>query len=115
RIDDIDRVSVEGRTYYKVEIDFRADQKKNDVDLYIAEDGTLLKTREDIRLDQAPAKVQEAAAKLAGQGGRDDDIERETVDGKVTYHVEIDLAKCDVDLKAVIAEDGTVIGQRVDD
>ena len=115
KVDDIDRVVVEGRTLYKVEIDQKGKQGDDDLNLYIAEDGALLKTREDIQFNQAPVAVQEAVTKLLGQGGKVDDVDREVAKGKVTYLVEIDRAGDDNDLKVVVAEDGSVLSQRADD
>jgi uncharacterized membrane protein YkoI len=108
KLDDIKRVNVGGRSLYLADIDHPGDY---DVKLHISGSGTLLKTREEIALSSAPAAVQEAARKLVPKGGKIDDVEKETANGKVTYMVEIDRPKAP-DLKIVFNADGSILSQR---
>jgi len=114
RVDDIDRIQIEGRTMYKVEVELQ-DRDDDDLKLYIAGDGALLKTREELRFNELPSAVQDAARKF---GGKVDDVEKEVSQGKISYHIEVDRdddKSGDNDLKIVFAEDGSILSQRSDD
>ena len=81
--------------------------------VHITADGSVVKSREDISLNQAPAAVKSAASALVPTGGRIDDVEREVSVSRTTYVVEIDV-KNGADIKAVFAEDGTLLSKRAD-
>lgn len=110
KLDEIKLINVEGRRLYVVDLDLSG---KRDLKLHITADGAVVKTREDVSLTQAPVAVKTTADGLVPTGGRIDDVEKEISNGKTTYVVDIDV-KNGNDIKAVIAEDGTLISQRAD-
>lgn len=110
RLEEIKQVTTEGRKLYLADFELPGQQ---DLKLYIAEDGSIVTTREDLAMAKAPAAVKAAAERLVPAGGRVDDLEKEITNGKTTYLVEIDT-KDGKDIKAVLAEDGTIISQRTD-
>lgn len=103
KLDEVDRVSFDGKTFYIAEIDMPGD---NDIDLYISEDGTLTRSVQEIPRKDVPEAVTRAA-EAAANGGKIDDIDKETAGETVTYHVEID--RPGPDLKLVISPDGNVV------
>lgn len=110
KLEEIKTVSTEGRTLYLADFELAGGQ---DLKLYIAENGSIVTTREDLAMAKAPAAVKAAAERLVPAGGRVEDLEKDVTDGKTTYRVEID-AKDGKDIKAVLAEDGTVISQKTE-
>jgi len=110
KIDDVKAVTVDGRTLYIGDVDFTND---DDLKVFVAEDGTLVKTRQDVRLSSIPDAVQAAVKKMVPQGGQAEDVDKEISGGKTTYLVEIDRPKSP-DLKVVFAEDGSVLSQQED-
>lgn len=108
KIDDVKQITVEGRTLYVAEVDLPGDR---DLKIHVSGTGSLLKTREDIPFSEAPAPVQEAAKKLVPQGGKVDDVDKETANGKVTYEVEIDRPNAK-DLKVLFSAEGAILSQR---
>lgn len=110
KLDEIKLINVEGRQLYVADLDLAG---KRDLKLHITADGTVVKSREDVSLAQAPVAVKAAAEKLVPTGGHIEDVEKEVSGSKTTYVVDIDV-KNGTDIKAVIAEDGTVISQRAD-
>lgn len=110
RLEEIKQVTTEGRKLYLADFELAGQQ---DLKLYIAEDGSIVTTREDLAMAKAPAAVKAAAERLVPAGGRVEDLEKDVTNGKTTYLVEIDM-KDGKDIKAVLAEDGTVISQRTD-
>ncbi|QIF03084.1 hypothetical protein [Roseimicrobium sp. ORNL1] len=110
KLGEIKTVSTEGRTLYLAEFELAGG---HDLKLYIAEDGSIVTTREDLAMAKAPAAVKASAERLVPSGGRVEDVEKEITDGKTTYLVEIDVPN-GKDIKAVLAEDGTVISQKTE-
>ena len=110
KLDEINLIDVEGRKLYVVEVNLAG---RRDLKLHITSDGAVVKSREDVSLAQAPAAVKAAAEKLVPTGGKIEDVEKEVANGKTTYVVDIDV-KNGTDIKAVFAEDGTVVSQRAD-
>jgi hypothetical protein len=107
-IDDVKNVMVDGRSMYVADVNLPG---KRDLKIYVSGTGALLKVREEVPLDEVPAAIREAAQKLTPEGGRIDDVDKETAEGKVTYEVDIDRPKAE-DLKVVFAADGTILSQR---
>lgn len=110
KIDEVDLIELGGKQIYIAEVDLPRDI---DLKVYVNGDGTLVKTREDVRNDEIPGFVNTVVTEL---GGRLDDVEKETMGKTVTYHVEVDLAgKPDVDV--VLDADGKVISktEEIDD
>ena len=106
--DGIEAVTIDGRTIYVAEVDLPGGGDRR---IQVSETGTLLKTREDIRLADAPAAVEEAVKKLVPAGGYVDHIDKTTVEGKVTCEVEIDRLS-GRDLKVVFAAEGAIVSQK---
>ena len=107
-IEEIDVLTVDGRTLYVSEVDLPGDR---DLDVHVSAEGQLIKTKEDIVITEAPAAVQDAVKKLEAEGGKLDDIDKEVAAGKATYHVDINRDKV-ADLDVVLAEDGSVISRQ---
>ncbi|QIF03080.1 hypothetical protein [Roseimicrobium sp. ORNL1] len=110
KLNEIKLLTVEGRQLYVVDLDLAG---KRDLKLHVTADGSVVKSREDVSLSQAPVAVKSAAEALVPTGGHIEDVEKEVSGGKTTYVVEIDV-KNGADIKAVFAEDGTVISKRAD-
>ena len=110
KIDEVDSHVIDGKALYIAEVDLPSDM---DLKIHVSGDGKLVKTIEDIPLSELPEVVRKAAEGVAAGNGKLDDPDKETADGQVTYHVEIDRA-LQPDLKLVIAEDGSVLKQTED-
>lgn len=108
KLDSVKKLTVDGRTLFLADVDLAGDE---DLKVYISEAGELLKTREDVRPADAPAAVMEAAKKLVPEGGKLDDVEKETAGGKTTYLVEIDRPNAP-DLEVTMSADGAVLSQK---
>lgn len=102
KIDEIDVISIQGKTLYVAEVDLPRDR---DLKIHVAGDGTLLKTREDITLAIVPGAVRDT---LESFGGRIDDLEMETAGGTNTFHADIEFSG-QPDLEVTVAADGRVI------
>lgn len=102
KIDEIDVITIQGKTLYVAEVDLPRDR---DLKIHVAGDGSLLKIREDISLDTAPAAVRDT---LEGYGGRIDDLEMETAGNTTTFHADIEFSG-QPDLEVTVATDGRVI------
>lgn len=107
KVDEVKLVSVSGRKMYVVEIDLPTNK---DLKLYISEQGQLIKTREDGAFRKLPAAVKQTVKGLIPAGGKVDDVDIETADGRVTYFVEIDRPEAP-DLKVTLSENGDIIRQ----
>lgn len=103
-IDDIDRIAIDGKEIYIAEINLPQDREMK---IYIAGDGELLKTVEDLKLSEVPEPVRSA---VLGLEGSFDDVDKVTAGGKITYQVEMDRTG-KPDLEVTIAEDGKIIRQ----
>jgi len=106
-IDDIERDRDDGKIVFEVE----AKDEGRDIDLKIAEDGTLLQREEEIDEDVLPAAVLSAVKKSVGDIDFDD-IEKRFVRGRKTiYRIKGDKGDLEIELK--IAEDGTILDKEV--
>lgn len=104
RLDEIERIAIGDRELYIAEVELAGDL---DLTIHVRGDGTLVKTREDLPSDAYPAFAQGLAN---DRGGRLDDIDKETADGKTTYLVEIDRRE-QPDLDLVTDESGKVLSE----
>jgi uncharacterized membrane protein YkoI len=102
KIDEVELIGIEDKKIYIAEVDLPRDI---DLKVFVNGDGSLLKTREDVRNDEIPAFVGELAREL---GGTVDDVEKETTGKTVTYHVDIDRNGAP-DLEVVLDVSGKVI------
>jgi hypothetical protein len=66
---------------------------------------------EDVSIDQVPPAVR-ATIEREALGGRIDDIERETKDGRVVYEVEFEQGGRDYEIH--VAGDGSLLTRRED-
>ena len=109
KIDEVESLAIEGRRMYIAEVDFAGDRE---LKIYVLANGTLLKTREEIVMADAPAKVKEAAEKLLSAGGKVDDVVKtREADGKESYEIEI-KQKGEKEVKVVYSADGTKLSQK---
>lgn len=103
-IDEVDLIAIDGKQIYIAEVDLPRDR---DLKIYVSGNGSLVKTREDILLGEAPEPVRSAALALDGSV---DDVDKEVTGNTVTYHVEVDRHGM-ADLDVVLSEDGKVLSQ----
>ena len=103
QIDEVDLISIDGKDIYIAEINLPRDR---DLKVYVSGNGSLVKTREDILIREAPAAVRSAVQVL----GIIDDIDKETAGQTVTYHVEVDRQGAR-DLDVVVSADGSILSQ----
>lgn len=101
-IDELEIHRIEGRTIYVAEVERPADLK-----IYVDESGRLIRVREEIEVRQLPQLVQAA---IDAENGKIDNLEKETADGKLTYHAEIETAG-DVEVRLKISADGKVLSR----
>jgi uncharacterized membrane protein YkoI len=104
KIDEIEIISIGDKRIYIAEVDLPRDI---DLKVFVNGDGSLVKTREDVRNDEIPVFVGEAAKQL---GGTVDDVEKETAGRTVTYHVDIERLGAP-DLDVVLDASGKVISK----
>lgn len=109
KLDELEKVTLDGKTIYIAEIKL---PQKRDLDLYFAEDGSLIKSAEEIDLADVPAAVRTAVEALAATNGKIDEIDKITVGGTVTFHFEID--RRGPDLHLVVSPDGQVLEERTE-
>jgi hypothetical protein len=109
KIDEVESLAIEGRRMFIAEVEFPGDRE---LKIYVLANGALFKTREDIRIEDAPAKVQEAAQQLAAAGSKVDDIVKTTeADGKESYEVEVKRPR-QREVKIVFSAEGTILSQK---
>lgn len=103
-VDEVEAVTIEGRTLYIVEGDLNG----ADVELHVSDTGAVVQYRAEVGLGDVPPAVRDA---LLGYGGEVDDLESVTEGGATRYEAEIELPG-DVDVDVVIDFDGHVISER---
>lgn len=106
QIDDIETVTLDGRTLYIAE----AERGGRDITVHVTDRGQLIRRDEDIKLDEAPAPVRERAKAFAG---RVDDIDRVTEGDTIRYEIEIDRDGAP-DLDVVIDATGKVLSEKAE-
>jgi uncharacterized membrane protein YkoI len=107
RVDEIERDTEDGKVVYEIEAE-TADGRE--IELEVAEDGTLLEKKEEIRLTDVPAAVRATIERELGSV-RPEDIERHTEEGTVHYEVDAETAD-DRDIDLEVAEDGTLLERK---
>jgi hypothetical protein len=95
-------------TIYIAEIDLG---EKRDLKLHVAPDGTILKVREEIVFNQAPAPVRRMALGLLPAGCQITDVDKETVEGVTTFTIEIKLSETRK-RKLIMQPDGQVLEEQ---
>jgi hypothetical protein len=110
KIDEVEFLAIEGRRMFIAEVEFPGDRE---LKIYVLANGTLFKTREDIRFEDAPAKVREAAQQLVAGGGKVDDVVKTTeADGKESYELELKRQRGEKEVKIVFSGEGTILSQK---
>jgi uncharacterized membrane protein YkoI len=102
-VDELEMVQVEGKTIYIAEVELPGDLK-----IYVDENGSLIKVREEIKASEMPERVRQV---VDVENGRIDDVEKQTSNGKVVYFVEIDKPG-GVEVNLRISPDGKVMSRR---
>ena len=109
KIEEVESLAIEGRRMFIAEVDFPGDRE---LKIYVLANGALFKTREDIRFEDAPAKVREAAQQLIAANGKVDDVVKTTeADGKETYELEL-KRKGQKEVKIIYSAEGSILSQR---
>ena len=85
--------------------------EKRDLKLHIAPDGTILKVREEISFNQAPAPVRRTALGLQPAGSQITDVDKETAGGATTFTVEFKLSETSK-RKIIMQPDGSVVEEQ---
>jgi hypothetical protein len=101
-LDEFDTITIDGKTIYIAEVELPAELK-----IYIAENGSLLRTREEIEFSSAPEAVRGAATAL---GGCIDGIKLEISGRTTVYLIEIDRPGRP-DLDVTLSPDGTILSR----
>jgi uncharacterized membrane protein YkoI len=101
-LDDFDVITIDGKSIYIAEIELPAELK-----IYVSENGSLLKTREDIPFSAAPEAVRKAVTAL---GGTVDETKLETSGKTSTYLIEIDRLG-EPDLNVTVSPEGAVLNR----
>jgi uncharacterized membrane protein YkoI len=107
RVDEIERDTEDGKVVYEVEAE-TADGRE--IELEVAEDGTLLEKKEEVRLTDLPAAVRAMIERELG-GVIPEKIERQTEEGTIRYEVDAETAD-DRDIDLDVAEDGTLLEKK---
>ena len=110
RVDEVKTTLVDQKTIYVAEVELAGDR---DLEIHVANDGALLKTREEITLQGLPEPVKKAADKLANEkGGKLEDPKKVIESGATTYKLEIDRHD-GPDWKVTFASDGKILSEKV--
>ncbi len=106
-VDEIKVIRIDDRTLYVVEIDLPGRRERK---IHIAGDGKLLKIVDELRPHDLPQGVRATIDATLSRGGRLESVDRITIDGKVEYHLELDLPK-GVELNLIVDESGLVLSR----
>jgi len=115
---ELDGISLDGIELQteKGTIQYQAEAKTadgRDIELELAEDGTLLEKQEEVRLTDVPAAVRATIERELG-GVTPEQVERVTEKGTIHYEVEAETADGrEIDLD--VAEDGTLLDKEVEE
>jgi hypothetical protein len=90
KVDGIKAIRINDHVLYLVEIDLKGFREAK---LYISGDGNLRKIIEEIRLRDLPEPVRQAVEQQVKRRAQIEDIEKETIEGRVRYRIEIDPPK----------------------
>jgi|GEM_PF-580243 len=108
QIDEIERDTDDGKVVYNVEAE-TADGR--DIELEVAEDGTLLERQEEVSLADVPAAVR-ATIERELAGVSPEKIERHTKQGTISYEVDAEVSGKEIELE--IGADGTLLDKDVE-
>jgi uncharacterized membrane protein YkoI len=104
KLDEIKEIRINDHTLYIVEIDLKGFREAK---LYIAGDGYLRKIVVEVRFRDLPEAVRLSIEQQIDRRAKVDDIEKEIIEGKVRYRVEIEQPK-QPDRFLVLEEDGSI-------
>jgi len=108
RVDEVERDAEDGKVVYEIEAE-TADGRE--IELEVAEDGTLLEKQEEVRLTDVPAAVRATIKRELG-GVMPEEVERVTEKGTIIYEVEAEVSGKEIELE--IGEDGTLLDKEVE-
>lgn len=103
-LDWIKEIRINDHALYLVEIDLKLFKEAK---LHISGDGTLRKTLIEIRRQDLPPAVLASLERLIKRRGQIEDVEKEIIEGRVRYQVEIKRPK-QPDRIVLFEEDGTI-------
>jgi uncharacterized membrane protein YkoI len=101
-IESVELLRIGGTNVYIADVEFPGSR---DLEIFVRGNGSLLKTREDIPFRKLPAPVRKTVRSFAGSV---DDVDKETVNGVVTYQVELDRYGRP-DLNLLLSAEGVVL------
>ncbi|MDF1823622.1 MAG: hypothetical protein P1U68_03210 [Verrucomicrobiales bacterium] len=104
KLDEIKAIRINDHVLYLVEIDLKGFRGAK---LYIAGDGSLRKILEEMRLRDIPEPVRHSVEQQVKRRAQINDIEKEVIEGKVRYLIEIEHPK-QPDRIVVFEEDGSI-------
>ena len=106
-IDEIERDTEDGKVVYKIEAETTDGRE---IELDVAEDGTLLEKEEEVRLTDVPAAVRATIERELG-GVSPEKIERQTEEATIRYEIDAETADGrEIDLD--VAEDVTLLEKK---
>jgi uncharacterized membrane protein YkoI len=106
-LEEIKLVNRDGATLYVAELGLG---EKRDLKMYIAPDGTIVKSRQEIDFKQAPAPVRRTVLGLMPAGAVVNDVDMETAEGTTTFVVEVKVTPTR-ELKIIMQADGSVLSE----
>lgn len=107
-LEKIERHTEEGTIRYEVDAEMGDGRQ---IDLDVAEDGTLLQKKEEVHLTDVPAAVRATIKRELG-GVMPEQVERVTEKGNIYYEVEAEVSGKEIELE--IGEDGTLLDKEVE-
>lgn len=109
-LDELELEHFQGQAVYVAEIDLPG---KRDLDVYVAADGRVVRTEEELTLAELPAEVRSTLQQQVGRSGKLEDISRVTVGKTVTFWAEIELPgaqpKHEIERDLEIAASGKIL------
>lgn len=106
-LEEIKMVTREDGTFYVVEIGLG---EKRDLKLYITPEGTVVRSRQEIAFNQAPAPVRRTVLGRMTPGASVTDVDVETVGKETSYVVELKVSET-LERKITMSPDGTVLSE----
>jgi hypothetical protein len=106
-LDEIELVHFADGDLYVAEVDL---PDRRDLEVYVAADGRLVRTEEEIAWTELPARVQATLSQQAGNMAEIEDITRNTSGRTVTFSAEIDVpGKGMPEIDVEVATDGRLL------
>lgn len=109
-LDEVELAYYQGQAVFVAEIDLPG---KRDLEVYVAADGRLVRTEEEITLAELPAEVRSTLQQQIGRSGKLDELSRVTIGKTVTFWAEIELPgtqpKHEIERDLEIAASGKIL------